>query len=93
MNEVQVDGSTNINTGNNSGLLVTVNPDAVAETKVLTSNYQAEYGRSGGGFVLLTTKSGTNEFHGTARFQAARQFEREQFFQQRAKSSAKYLPF
>lgn len=68
MNEVQVDGATNINTGNNSGVLVTVNPDAVAETKVLTSNYQAEYGRSGGGFVLLTTKSGTNEFHGTVRY-------------------------
>lgn len=68
MNEVQVDGATNINTGNNSGLLVTVNPDAVSETKVLTSNYQAEYGRSGGGFVLLTTKSGTNDFHGTARY-------------------------
>lgn len=68
MNEVQVDGATNINTGNNSGTLVTVNPDAVAETKVLTSNYQAEYGRSGGGFVLLTTKSGSNEFHGTARY-------------------------
>lgn len=68
MNEVQVDGATNINTGNNSGLLVTVNPDAVAETKVLTSNFQAEYGRSGGGYVLLTTKSGTNEFHGTARY-------------------------
>lgn len=68
MNEVQVDGATNINTGNNSGLLVTVNPDAVAEAKVLTSNYQAEYGRVGGGFIQLTTKSGTNEFHGTVRY-------------------------
>lgn len=68
MNEVQVDGATNINTGNNSGLLVTVNPDAVSEVKVLTSNYQAEYGRVGGGFIQLTTKSGTNEFHGTARY-------------------------
>ena len=68
MHEVTVDGATNINTGNNSGLLVTVNPDAVAEAKVLTSNYQAEYGRAGGGFVQLTTRSGTNEFHGTGRY-------------------------
>lgn len=68
MHEVTVDGATNINTGNNSGLLVTVNPDALAEVKVLTSNYQAEYGRAGGGFVQLTTKSGTNDFHGTARY-------------------------
>lgn len=68
MNEVQIDGATNINTGNNSGLLVTVNPDSIAEAKVLTSNYQAEYGRAGGGLVLQTTKSGTNEFHGTVRY-------------------------
>ncbi len=68
MHEVTVDGSTNLNTGNNSGLLVTLNPDAVAEIKILTSNYQAEYGRAGGGFVQLTTRSGTNEYHGTGRY-------------------------
>jgi hypothetical protein len=68
MHEVTVDGATNINTGNNSGLLVTINPDALAEVKVLTSNYQAEYGRAGGGFVQMTTKSGTNDFHGTVRY-------------------------
>ena len=68
MHEVTVDGSTNLNTGNNSGLLVTVNPDAVAEIKILTSNYQAEYGRAGGGFVQLTTRSGTNEYHGGGRY-------------------------
>lgn len=68
MHEVTVDGATNINTGNNSGLLVTVNPDALAEVRVLTSNYQAEYGRAGGGFVQMTTKSGTNDFHGTVRY-------------------------
>ncbi|HKC88228.1 MAG TPA: carboxypeptidase regulatory-like domain-containing protein, partial [Blastocatellia bacterium] len=68
MHEVTVDGSTNLNTGNNSGLLVTLNPDAVAEIKILTSNYQAEYGRAGGGFVQLTTRSGTNEYHGGGRY-------------------------
>jgi hypothetical protein len=68
MHEVTVDGSTNLNTGNNSGLLVTVNPDALAEIKILTSNYQAEYGRAGGGFVQLTTRSGTNEYHGGGRY-------------------------
>jgi hypothetical protein len=68
MHEVTVDGSTNLNTGNNSGLLVTINPDALAEIKILTSNYQAEYGRAGGGFVQLTTRSGTNEYHGGGRY-------------------------
>ncbi|MGH9851514.1 MAG: hypothetical protein ACREBD_16895, partial [Blastocatellia bacterium] len=32
------------------------------------SNYQAEYGRSGGGFIALTTRSGTNEYHGAGRY-------------------------
>ncbi len=68
MHEITVDGATNFNLGNNTGLLVTVNPDAVQEVKILTSNYQAEYGRAGGGYVMITTKSGTNQFHGSGRY-------------------------
>ncbi|MGH9936630.1 MAG: TonB-dependent receptor plug domain-containing protein, partial [Blastocatellia bacterium] len=66
--EYTVDGVTNYNLGNNTGALVSVNPDALEEVKILTSNYQAEYGRSGGGFIALTTRSGTNEFHGSGRY-------------------------
>jgi hypothetical protein len=39
--------------------------DAVQEFKIVTNAYSAEYGRSMGGVVTLTTKSGSNEFHGT----------------------------
>ena len=42
------------------------NPDAVQEVSVQTSNYDSEYGRSGGGVVNVITRSGTNSFHGTA---------------------------
>ena len=66
--EYTLDGVTNLNLGNNTGALVSVNPDALQEVKVLTSNYQAEYGRAGGGFIALTTRGGTNEFHGGARY-------------------------
>jgi hypothetical protein len=41
-------------------------PDAVQEFGVQTSNYSAEYGMSAGGVVSVTTKSGTNAFHGDA---------------------------
>ena len=66
--EYTVDGITNFNLGNNTGALVSINPDAVGEVKILTSNYQAEYGRAGGGYIALTTRGGTDEFHGGARY-------------------------
>ena len=40
--------------------------DAVREFRVLTGTYGAEYGRQAGGQVIVTTKSGTNNFHGSA---------------------------
>lgn len=41
-------------------------PDAVAEFRVITSNFSAEYGRVGGAVVNVVMRSGTNQFHGTA---------------------------
>jgi hypothetical protein len=49
-----------------SSQVVQASPDALAEFKVITSNFSAEYGRVGGGIVNAALRSGTNEFHGTA---------------------------
>ena len=47
--------------GSNSSLNVYPSIDAIAEVKVLTSNYGAQYGRSGSGTVEVETKSGTSQ--------------------------------
>jgi TonB-dependent Receptor Plug Domain len=40
--------------------------DSIGEFKVVTSPFTAEYGRAPGGAIVVTTKSGTNQFRGTA---------------------------
>jgi hypothetical protein len=64
-NNMTVDGVTNIDTGDNGTNMATTNIDAVAEFKILTNAYQAEYGRAVGGQVMVVTKSGTQSFHGS----------------------------
>jgi hypothetical protein len=65
-NNMTMDGVANIDTGDNGGNMAQTNLDAVAEFKVLTSSYQAEYGRAVGGQMQVVTKSGTQNFGGSA---------------------------
>jgi hypothetical protein len=59
-----LDGADNTNFLSNN-IVVSPNPDAVAEFKILTNNYDAEFGRSSGGIVNQVIKSGTNQLHGS----------------------------
>jgi len=65
-NNWELDGGDNMDNGSNGTLNVYPSVDAIAEFKVLTSNYGAQYGRNGSGTVEVETKGGTNKFHGDA---------------------------
>src|SRR3954453_16697585 len=74
LNSLVIDGASNDNTcfGQSLGrpgsgrAPYQFSQDAVKEFQVNTNSYSAEYGRAGGAVINVVTKSGTNEFHGTA---------------------------
>ncbi len=63
-NNTLMDGVSTVDTGNNQPVLF-LNLEAIAEVKVLTSGYQAEYGKASGIQITAVTKSGTNRFRGS----------------------------
>src|SRR3954467_15892209 len=64
-NNIMMDGISAMDTGNN-GQMLFLNVESIAEVKVLTQGYQAEYGRSSGLQITAVTKSGTNRYRGAA---------------------------
>lgn len=65
-NNWTVDGADINDSGSNGTLLNTPSVDAIQEFTLERSNYDASFGRSGGGQVVVATKSGSNQFHGSA---------------------------
>lgn len=76
-----IDGTTNVDTGSNGTQHIALVLDNIAEFKILTSNYQAEYGRSAGGDIKVVTKGGGKDFHGTGYYyHRHEQFNANSFF-------------
>ncbi len=88
-----VDGVSNTDVGSNITLLSTPTVDSIREFKVLTSNYTADIGRSGGGTVTVVTKGGGNEFHGSLyEFNRNDYFSANSFFNNRRGTNASGNP-
>jgi Carboxypeptidase regulatory-like domain/TonB dependent receptor-like, beta-barrel len=62
-NGFMVNGA-NVEEGKNNGTAVVPNLDSIAEFRIITNNFDAEYGNYSGGQVNVVTKQGTNDFHG-----------------------------
>ena len=62
------DGVSSKDTGFGAANYVTPSLDSIAEVKIQTSNYQAEYGRAGGANIIVVTKSGSARFSGSAAY-------------------------
>ena len=67
-NSFLLDGADNNDTSvpGGSGGLTSLNPDATEEFRVITNNFMPEFGDHTGAIVDVVTKSGTNDFHGSA---------------------------
>jgi Carboxypeptidase regulatory-like domain len=64
-NSFMVNGS-DVEEDVNLGSAIVPNLDSIAEFRILTNNFDAEYGEFSGGQINVVTKSGSNEFHGDA---------------------------
>jgi hypothetical protein len=64
-NSVNVDGMDAVDNSVN-GIRSTISQEGVQEFQILTNGYEAEYGRASGGVINIITKSGSNDFHGSA---------------------------
>jgi hypothetical protein len=60
-----LDGVNNVEPVTGSAMIVP-SPDTLQEFRILTNAYSAEFGRAGGSIVTVVTKSGSNNFHGSA---------------------------
>lgn len=87
-NNYLVNGTDSNDLPLNTPIANAINPDAIQEVKVVDSTLNPEYGKNSGGTLIVTTKSGTNEIHGSAF-----EFYRDTFMNAKNFFSTKVPPF
>ncbi len=71
-NGIQIDGISTVSAVWGGTSVITPTEDSVGNVKVVSNGYDAENGRFSGAQIQITSKTGTNEFHGSAFFRASR---------------------
>jgi hypothetical protein len=71
-NSINIDGISTVSAVWGGTTIITPTEESVASVKIVTNEYDAENGRFSGAVTQVTTKSGSNEYHGSAFFQAHR---------------------
>ncbi len=61
-----IDGIWNMNTGNMTQTTIMPSPDSIQEVRVIQNNYSPKYSLMGASVVMIQTRAGTRDFHGTA---------------------------
>jgi hypothetical protein len=90
MSNMYVIDGLDVTSGIRQGVLnLTPNPESIQETAIQVNTYSSEYSRASGVEEVLTTKSGSDRFHGSA----ADWYYTEQMFAKTHFSGSKYLPF
>jgi hypothetical protein len=90
LNDITIDGAPTTSRANGNQVTASYVPptDIVQEFKVQTATFDAQFGQTQGGVTNMSIKSGTNEFHGTARYQ----FQRPSFWANDFFNNLKGLP-
>ena len=71
-NGISIDGISTVSAVWGGTSVITPSEDSVDNLKVVSNNYDAEFGRFSGAQIQVSTKSGSNELHGSAFFKASR---------------------
>ncbi len=71
-NGISIDGISTVSAVWGGTSIITPSEDSVSDVKVTSNSYDAESGRFSGGNIQVTSKSGTNDFHGSLFFKASR---------------------
>lgn len=67
-NNLTIDGTSNLDSGSNGSQVNNVSLSFIEQVKIQTSNFSAELGRNSGAAINVVTRSGTNRYRGTARY-------------------------